>query len=37
MARELALTAREFGAEEAHRIGFVGKVTKGGREGVIGG
>ncbi|PWN26454.1 ClpP/crotonase [Jaminaea rosea] len=35
VARELALTAREFGAEEAHRIGFVGKVTKGGRGGVI--
>ena len=35
-ARELALTAREFGAQEAERKGFLSGVTKGGREGVIG-
>jgi hypothetical protein len=30
------MTAREFGSEEALRIGFLGQVTKGGREGAVG-
>lgn len=36
VVRELAFTAREFGSEEAQRIGFVGRVTEGGRDGVVG-
>ncbi|KAN0066475.1 hypothetical protein ACQY0O_000569 [Thecaphora frezii] len=35
IARELALTAREFDAEEAQRIGFLGKIVDGGRKEVI--
>ena len=34
-ARELALTGRDFGPEEALQIGFVSKVVNGGREEVI--
>lgn len=34
--RELALTARPFGASEALNIGFVNKVVKGGRDEVLG-
>ena len=34
--RELAYTARNFGPEEAERLGFVSKVVKGGRDEVIG-
>ena len=34
-ARELALTARRFGAEEAKEIGFVSAVIPGGRPEVI--
>ena len=34
--RELALTARNFGAEEAKDVGFVSKVVKGGRNEVQG-
>lgn len=35
-ARELALTGREFGAEEAKEIGFVSDVVQGSRKEVIG-
>lgn len=34
--RELAYTAREFGADEAQGIGFLSKVTQGGRDAVVG-
>lgn len=34
-ARELALTGREFGAQEALQIGFLSRVVEGGREGVL--
>ncbi len=37
LARELALTARKFGAGEAKEIGFVSNVVQGGRKEVIGG
>ncbi|KAF8512316.1 ClpP/crotonase-like domain-containing protein [Hysterangium stoloniferum] len=33
--RELAYTARNFGAEEAQHLGFVSKVIKGGRDEVV--
>jgi delta(3,5)-delta(2,4)-dienoyl-CoA isomerase len=35
LARELAFTGRTFLADEALRIGYVSKVTEGGRDGVI--
>jgi delta(3,5)-delta(2,4)-dienoyl-CoA isomerase len=35
-ARELALTGRKFGADEAKEIGFVSEVIQGGRREVIG-
>jgi hypothetical protein len=35
-ARELALTGRRFGAEEAREIQFVGDVVHGGRREVVG-
>lgn len=35
LLRELALTARNFGAEEALKLGFVSKVVEGGREAVL--
>lgn len=35
-ARELALTARKFGAEEAREMGCVSSVIKGGRKEVMG-
>jgi enoyl-CoA hydratase/carnithine racemase len=35
-AREMALTGRRFGAEEAREIGFVGNVVQGGRREVVG-
>ncbi|EPQ31879.1 uncharacterized protein PFL1_00078 [Pseudozyma flocculosa PF-1] len=35
IARELALTAREFDADEALRIGFLGRIVDGGREEVV--
>ncbi|CEH18123.1 related to--dienoyl-coa isomerase precursor [Ceraceosorus bombacis] len=34
-ARELALTGREFDAQEALRIGFLSRVVEGGRDGVL--
>ena len=34
IARELALTARDFDADEALRIGFLSHVVDGGRDGV---
>lgn len=34
--RELAFTSRNFGAAEAHNLGFVSKVVKGGRDQVLG-
>lgn len=34
IARELALTARDFDADEALRIGFLSRVVDGGRDGV---
>ena len=36
VARELCYTCREFDAEEALRIGFLSRVVKGGRDGVLG-
>jgi delta(3,5)-delta(2,4)-dienoyl-CoA isomerase len=36
LARELALTGRAFGADEALRMGFVSGVAPGGRKGVVG-
>lgn len=36
MARELALTGRKFGAEEARDMGFISRVIKGGRKEVVG-
>lgn len=33
--KEVALTSREFGAEEAARVGFVSDVLPGGREEVV--
>ena len=36
MSRELALTARNFGAQEAKEIGFVSKVVQGSRQEVVG-
>jgi delta(3,5)-delta(2,4)-dienoyl-CoA isomerase len=33
--RELALTGRKFGAEEAMQMGFVSEVVRGGREEVM--
>ncbi|CAO1633186.1 unnamed protein product [Sympodiomycopsis kandeliae] len=35
ITRELAYTAREFHPPEAEKIGFISKITKGGRDGVI--
>ncbi|KAI5478679.1 delta(3,5)-Delta(2,4)-dienoyl-CoA isomerase [Pseudohyphozyma bogoriensis] len=35
LLRELAFTARDFGHEEATKLGFVSKVVSGGREGVL--
>jgi delta(3,5)-delta(2,4)-dienoyl-CoA isomerase len=35
IARELALTGRKFGAEEARQIGFVSRVVSGGRAEVV--
>ena len=35
-ARELALTGRGFGAEEAKEIGLISEVVPGGRRGVVG-
>lgn len=37
VARELALTGRVFGANEAKEIGFVSQVVKGGRKEATGG
>lgn len=34
--KEVCLTARVFGPEEALRVGFVSAVVEGGREGVVG-
>ena len=34
LTRELALTARDFDADEALRIGFLSRVVDGGRDGV---
>jgi delta(3,5)-delta(2,4)-dienoyl-CoA isomerase len=36
LLRELALTARDFSADEALRLGFVSKVVQGSRNDVIG-
>ncbi|KAJ7134002.1 Delta2-dienoyl-CoA-isomerase [Mycena crocata] len=35
LARELAYTARMFGADEALQLGFLSRVVSGGREGVV--
>lgn len=35
--RELAMTAREFDAEEALKLGFISRVVPGGRDQVISG
>lgn len=33
--RELALTARNFGCDEAEKLGLISKAVEGGRQGVI--
>lgn len=35
LLRELALTARNFGGEEAMRLGLISKIVDGGREQVL--
>lgn len=34
LLRELALTARDFGPEEAETLGMISKIVEGGRAGV---